>query len=120
MSYNSTGLDSVKIDWIQEIMKTFEIDLLQIQEHFKATKSVEKYFRKNFMNTDNYVIPAFREQFQENGRAKGGLAQLAAKHLDMRKERVVTKSWRLKAQILHIGDYKLMCINCYFPTDSTI
>jgi hypothetical protein len=33
------------------------------------------------MNTDSYVIPAFREQFQENGRAKGGLAQLAAKHL---------------------------------------
>ena len=43
MSYNSTGLDSVKIDWIQEIMKTCEIDLFQIQEHFKASKTVEKY-----------------------------------------------------------------------------
>ena len=92
MSYNSTGLDAVKIGWIQDLMKTCEIDLLQIQEHFKATKTVEKYFKKNFMNTDSYVIPAFREQFQENGIAKGGLAQLAAKHLDIRKERVVTKS----------------------------
>ena len=75
MSYNSTGLDSVKIDWIQDLMKSCGIDLLRIQEHFKATETVEKYFKKNFMNTDSYVIPAFREEFQENGGAKGCLAQ---------------------------------------------
>ena len=78
MSYNSTGLDSTKIDWIQEVSKTCNIDLLQLQEHFKATKSIEAFFRKNFENTyDSYVIPAYREQFQDSGRAKGGLAQLS-------------------------------------------
>ena len=53
MSYNSTGLDSVKINLIQDLMKTCEIDLLQIQEHFKATKTVELYFKKNFINSDS-------------------------------------------------------------------
>ena len=63
------------------------------------------------------MIPAYREKYQENGRAKGGLAQLAGRRLDIKKERIQTKSWRLQAQILHIGNYRLIWINCYFPTD---
>ena len=117
MSYNSTGLDTVKIDWIQDLIKTCDIDFFQVQEHFKATKSVDKYFTKQFSNSDSYVIPAYREPFQDSGRAKGGLAQLSAKHLDIKKERLKTKSWRLQAQILHIGDYRVVWFNCYLPTD---
>ena len=68
MSYNSTGLDASKIDWIQEVSKTCDIGLLQLQEHFKATKSVEAFFKKNFeKNFDSYVIPAYREPFQDSG-----------------------------------------------------
>ena len=117
MSYNSTGLDSVKADWIQDLINTCEIDFLQIQEHFKATKSVESYFKKQFNNSDSYVVPAYREIFQDNGRAKGGLAEISAKHLDVKKERIKTKSWRIQAQILHIENYRLLWINCYLPTD---
>ena len=117
MSYNSTGIDTVKIDWIQDLLKTCDIDLFQVQEHFKATKSVDQYFNRQFSNSDSYVIPAYREPFQDNGRAKGGLAQIAAKHLDIQKERLKTRSWRLQAQILHIGGYKIIWFNCYLPTD---
>ena len=42
-------------------MKTCEASFLQLQEHFKATKSVEKYFKKEFHGNDSYVIPAHRE-----------------------------------------------------------
>ena len=118
MSYNSTGLDRNKIDWIQDLSKTCEIDLLQLQEHFKATKSIETFFKKRFENNfDSYVIPAYREPFQDSGRAKGGLAQLSSKHLKIKKERIKTKSWRLQAQILHIDQYKIIWFNCYMPTD---
>ena len=117
MSYNSTGFDSVKIDWINALKETCDIDLIQIQEHFKATKSVESFFKKQFLNCDSYVIPAYREEFQVSGRAKGGLAELSRKQIDMKKERVKTKSWRLQAQVLHIENYRLLWINCYFPTD---
>ena len=64
MSYNSTGLDTVKIDWIQDLIKTCDIDLFQVQEHFKATKSVEKFFKRQFSESDSYVIPAYRETLQ--------------------------------------------------------
>ena len=118
MSYNSTGLDKSKIDWIQYVSKTCDIDLLQLQEHFKATKSVEAFFKKNFdSNLDSYNIPAYREPFQDNGRAKGGLAQLCNKNLKIRKERIKTKSWRLQAQIIHIEEYRIIWFNCYMPTD---
>ena len=102
----------MKIDWIPQLIKACNIDYLQIQEHFKSSKSVETLFRQKFCDNDSFVKPAHREPFQEMGRAKGGLAQLAAKKLDIKKERIKTKNWRLQAQILHVGNYKLMWINC--------
>ena len=117
MSYNSTGLDSAKVHWINEIMRLCNIDCFQLQEHFKVTKSLESFFKKEFSKMDSFVMPAHREIFQESGRAKGGLAQLVSKTLDIKKEKIPTNHWRLQAQVLHISDYKLMWINCYFPTD---
>ena len=118
MSYNSTGLDKTKIDWIQDISKTCDIDILQLQEHFKASRSAETLFKTNFdKNLDSYVVPAYREPFQDSGRAKGGLAQLLKKDLNIKKERIQTKSWRLQTQILHFDHYKIIWFNCYMPTD---
>ena len=50
-----------------------DIDILQLQEHFKASKSSEAYFKTNFdkKNWTANVIPAFREPFQDSGRARG-------------------------------------------------
>ena len=91
MSYNSTGLDAVKTNWIREIIETCEIDFFQLQEHFKKTKTIDSFFKKEFPTKDNFVIPGHREPFQDSGRAKGGLAQLSSKILDIRKERIATK-----------------------------
>ena len=63
------------------------------------------------------MIPAYRESGQDCGRAKGGLAQLVSKNVSVRKQRISTKSWRLQAQLLHFGGYRLLWINAYFPTD---
>ena len=117
ISYNSTGLDSCKVDWIKELSKTCEIDLIQLQEHFKATKSIDRFFKKNFEDFDSYNIPAYREEYQDSGRAKGGLAQLVLKNSSMKKERIKTKSWRLQAQLLHFSDFRILWCNCYMPTD---
>ena len=35
----------------------------------------------------------------------------------IRKEPILTKHWRIQAQILHMDGYRLMWINCYLPTD---
>ena len=117
MSYNSTGLDLVKTNWIRDVIKTCNIDFFQLQEHFKTIKTLDSYFRKEFPANDSFVLPGHREPCQESGRAKGGLAQLANKVLKVNKTRIQTKNWRLQAQILHFDQYKIMWVNCYFPTD---
>ena len=117
MSYNSTGINTIKTDWIRDLIRTCDINFFQLQEHFKQTKTLETFFKNEFPNCDSFVIPAHREIYQDSGRAKGGLAQLDSKDLDIKKERLKTKSWRLQAQVLHFGDYRIIWFNCYFPTD---
>ena len=46
ISYNSTGLDAAKINWINDLAETTNVACLQ--EHFKAIKSVKQYFKKHF------------------------------------------------------------------------
>ena len=121
MSYNSTGLSAVKSDWICDTMKVCKIDLMQIQEHFKKNKNIDMHFKKNFADSDSYVVPGVRSEGQDSGRAMGGLAQLSAKDLSMRKERVTTSHWRLQAQILHCaGGQRILWLNAYFPTDPRV
>ena len=36
---------------------------------------------------------------------------------NIKKEKITSKSWRIQAQVLHIHDYKLVWLKCYFPTD---
>ena len=117
ISYNSTGLDAVKIDWINDLAKTTDSTCLQIQEHFKATKSAQQCFKKHFKEFDNYAIPAIRENFSHVGRPKGVLVQLVKSNLNIKKEKVVCKSWCLQAWILHFHEYKLLWMNVYMPTD---
>ena len=87
MSYNSTGLDSVKCSWISDLLQTFDIQFGQIQEHFKANKSTESYFRKAFSSYESFIIPGYKEPFRDSGRPKGGLAQLARKNMDLKLEK---------------------------------
>ena len=117
LSYNSTGMDSVKVKWLNELLETFQIDICNIQEHFKAIKTVNEYFKKNFTKYDCFVKAAFREQLGSAGRARGGLTQLVSKSSSFKKERVQCQSWRIQAQVLHLNDYKLLLVNVYMPVD---
>ena len=117
LSYNSTGLDNEKIQWINDLVETTNTVCWQLQEHFKATKTVNQYFKQNFKNFDNFVTAAVRENSTRAGRPKGGVAQFVNKDYDIKKEKLPCKSWRLQAQILHIGNYRILWMNVYMPTD---
>ena len=90
--------------WIQDLLVYCDIHLAQLQEHFMKDKNIELFFRDNFRNYDSYLIPAYRNPDQDNGRARGGLAQLSSNKIGIRKERISTNSWRLQAQVLHFGN----------------
>ena len=118
MSYNSTGLSSVKCQWVQEISSENDVDYISIQEHFKqSSKSLDKYFRNNFSDYHSYIIPAFRSPGQDSGRVRAGLAQLSRKSISVKKERVVSRSFRIQAQVLNLPSSRLLWINTYLPTD---
>ena len=117
MSYNSTGISSSKCDFINNIFQDSNIFFASIQEHFKSNKNTQKYFNQQFQNMNSYVIPGFREQGQDNGRAKAGLAQLNLKGINVKRERISTKSFRIQSQILNFPSCRLLWINAYLPTD---
>ena len=117
LSYNSTGLDSIKADFIRNLYSITECDFISIQEHFKKTKSLDNFFKCNFPEHTSYVIPGVRELDQDSGRPKGGIAQLRNKKLDIKVDGIETKSFRIQAQILYLQTTRLLWINTYFPTD---
>ena len=96
MSYNSTGIDNpVKCRWINNICDEYDVDFLNIQEHFKSSKTTDKYFRSKFPGYYSVIVPGHRSPGQETGRAKAGLAQLCKKSLAVKRDRVTSKHYRL-------------------------
>ena len=117
ISYNSTGLDPAKILWINDLTTTFKCDFFQNQEHFKAIKTVDNFFKSNFRDFKCFVTPAIRNQSDHAGRPKGGLAQFVNKNIAVKLEHIVSNHWRLQAKIVHFENYRLLWLNAYFPTD---
>ena len=56
VSYNSTGMNSVKTKWIRDLINVTNADFISVQEHFKMTKSLEKYFCDEFPNNSSFVV----------------------------------------------------------------
>ena len=82
MSFNSTGLDSIKAEYIRDLYNMTRCDFISIQENFKKTKSIDKLFKDNFPEHVSYVIPGFREINQDSGRPKGGIAQMRRQKIE--------------------------------------
>ena len=107
LSYNSTGLNSVKTKWIRDIVKVTNSDFIAIQEHFKKSKTLDKYFVEQFSDHSSFVVPGYRESGQDSGRPKGGIAMLSSKQLNVSKKRIKTDSFRIQAQVLKFPRTKI-------------
>ena len=81
LCYNSTGLNTIKADWIRNLYKVTDCNFISIQEHFKKNKTIDKFFKDQFPEHNSYVIPGHREQNQDSGRPNGGIAQMTDKKL---------------------------------------
>ena len=110
LSYNTTGLDTVKVRFSVDICEEYDVNFLAIQEHFKFVNT-DKYFKSGFSNFSSYVIPGHRAPGQLTGRAKAGLAQLCAKQYDVKRIRVVTTGYRVQAQVLETPNSRILWIN---------
>jgi exonuclease III len=117
LSYNSTGLSDVKCDWLNSLCETTESTYISVQEHFRKSRSIDKYFKDQFPKFHSYVTPGYREEGQSRGRPKAGLAQLSLASVGVRKDRVMYSSNRIQAQVLNLQSSRLLWLNVYFPTD---
>ena len=84
LSYNSTGLNEVKIKWIQDLCLTTDSSFVGIQEHFRKNKNTDETFASGFPRYNCYVVPGHRDSGQDSGRPKGGLAQLSNRTFDIK------------------------------------
>lgn len=71
LSYNSTGCDSDKVNFINNLVSDMQIHLFSLQEHFKATKSVESFFRKQFPNYHSLTRRRFAQFLMKLKRWRG-------------------------------------------------
>ena len=117
LSYNSTGLNEQKCDWIRDLCNLTGASYVSIQEHFRKPKTTDKLFSDEFPDYNSYVIPGYREKNVDRGRPKAGLAQLSDKNLAIKKDRVQTKNFRIQAQVLNFPKSRLLWLNTYLPTD---
>ena len=115
LSYNSTGMNTIKSRWIRDLSVVTDASFIQIQEHFKTTQNTDKFFAEQF--PDYNGLPGCRDKYQDRGRAKGGLAQLSKTKLDVKKNRVQCSNFRIQAQTLHFPAMTILWLNSYFPTD---
>ena len=60
LSYNSTGIAAEKCTFINEICDEHDMMFASIQEHFKKTKTVDKYFCKKFSKHNSYLNSLFQ------------------------------------------------------------
>ena len=117
LSYNPTGLNALKCDWLNNLLELVDVTYVSIQEHFRTARTIEKIFMEQFHDYNLYIIPGFRNDGINGGRPKAGLAQLSKASVSVRKERVLIDSKRVQAQILNFPSSRLLWINAYFPTD---
>ena len=117
LSYNSTGISKDKCDFISDICDKNDVQFISIQEHFKISKTLDKFFCKEFKEDNTYPLPAFRPLCQDSSRPKAGLAQLSKKSLNISKRRINTSSFRIQAQAVKFPSCEILWINTYFPTD---
>ena len=68
LSYNSTGMNTIKSRWIRDLIKVTDSSYVQIQEHFKTTQNTDKFFTDQFPDYNGFIIPGHREKNQEKGR----------------------------------------------------
>ena len=122
ISYNSTGFNSQRADFICDIMEKIEREncVTAIQEHFIFEKNLGKIEKM----LPNDLVVYSKGSFKDNsnilrGRGKGGLSFIWHKSIDHITSRIQVKnSSRVQCMTLDIPGCKLMLINTYLPQDT--
>ena len=119
MSYNTTGWNAFKAEFISNILIAHHVHFCLIQEHWLLPENVLK-ISKYFKDYEVFSLPAYKSDLAITaGRASGGLAIMYHKSLGHQVSRVtVPDSRRVQGITVDTAGSKFLLINVYFPNDN--
>ena len=121
MSYNSTGWDIFKVNFLQTLLVSHAIQVLAIQETMLLKRNINR-IASAFPNYDTFILPATKSN--ENiraGRPSAGLALVYSKSISHCVTQISCPgSNRVQAIQVSLESGTLVFINVYFPTDPRV
>ena len=118
ISYNPTGFNLGKANFINFLCNSMAIDIFVLQEHMHLRQNVCK-IQNEFANFDSFIVPASKSNNSVcSGRPSGGLGIFWKKSLTSN-IKMIKHPDSVRTQAIELcGNYLL--INVYFPTDPQI
>ena len=85
LSCNPTGSSKPKLNWLNELCDNLNIDLVNIQEHFRMGKSSLNFLSNELQNFHCFTSPAVRHlPGQTRGRGEWGVTTGCQKRFENR------------------------------------
>ena len=115
ISYNSTGFNAEKANFINFLVDTMDIDIFLLQEHMHLRANVYK-IQRELSNLESFMIPAVKlNNVVWSGQPSGGLGIFWRKTLNS-SVNIIKHPDSLRVQGIELCK-KYIVINTYFPTD---
>ena len=122
VSYNSTGFNSQRADFICDILETIDREncIIAIQEHFIFDKNLTKIEKLLPNDLVVFSVGSFKDNSRiKMGRGKGGLSLIWHKSFDHITSRIQVKNnSRIQYMSLDLPGCKMLILNSYFPQDT--
>ena len=118
LSFNTSGWNTLKVNYIKTILISHSISILAVQEHWLLEKNLYK-LENCFENYDVFALPARKSNSQINkGRPSGGICFMVKNELcSVTKRLHCPNSSRVQGIQITIAGKSYVYINCYFPVD---
>ena len=115
-SYNTTGWNIYKADFVNTLLLTFSLQFLAIQEHFRLKDNLSEL--DCFKDYEVFSIPAFKNNDTvHNGRPSGGLSLIYSHDVSQFVTRITCpNSFRVQRLKINFPGDNFLVINTYFPT----
>ena len=116
-SYNTTGWNIYKADFVNTLLLTFSLQFLAIQEHFRLKDNLSEL--DCFKDYEVFSIPAFKNNDTvHNGRPSGGLSLIYSHDVSQFVTRITCpNSFRVQGLKINFPGDNFLVINTYFPND---
>ena len=117
ISYNSTGWNDNKSEFLKTLLISHKIGVCALQEHFQLSNNLYKL--NCFVDFESFSVGAIKNNNKiHSGRPSGGLSFIYHKNLCQFIQRLpIPPTNRVQGMKLNIPGMPLLLINSYFPTD---